>query len=168
MLGFGVKGKAGSHDDEQHESGYALHYMESIEGRWIFTQVIGVMFLGFTFAACSPSPDRIVEPPETPPLSGRTVGYAVISVSYARILNKPENGAVSFGVVSGGTVLKVLERRLVRKNPAGETSRNPGEAGMEAEYWLLTEGSRAGWIPGRQAVIYDTEEKARTASSSGY
>jgi hypothetical protein len=138
--------------------------MKSIMGSGRFAQVSALLFVVFVCFACSPRTDRIVSPPETPPLSPQTIGYAVIGVSYARILSEPEDGAVSLGVASGGTVLKILERRLIRKSQGASSGGKTPES-AEAEYWLLTEGSHTGWIPAGQAFIYESEEKARTAAA---
>jgi hypothetical protein len=141
--------------------------MKSIMGKGRIAQVGALVLTGFMCAVCSPPPDRIAAPPETSPLSHEAVGYAVISVSYARVLSEPEEEAVSLGVVSGGTVVTVLERRLILKNrtPASGGERSGNTPDPEAAYWLLTEGSHKGWIKAGQAFIYESEEKARTAAA---
>jgi hypothetical protein len=141
--------------------------MKSIKGIRRLAQVSVLIFVVLVHTACYPRPDQIARPPETAPLSAQAVGYAVVGISYARILSEPEDGAVSLGVVSGGTVLKVLERRLILKEQdstsGGERSGNTPDP--EAAYWLLTEGSHKGWIKAGQAFIYESEEKARTAAA---
>lgn len=112
-------------------------------------------------AACSPRVSGIPRPPENPPLSGAAIGYAVVSAVYARVLNEPDASAVSLGVVSEGTVLTVMERRLVRPDAGGNAL-----AAASPVYWVLTEGIHAGWIPDDALVIYASKEKALTAAAA--
>ncbi|GHU14599.1 hypothetical protein FACS1894161_5290 [Spirochaetia bacterium] len=110
-------------------------------------------------AACSPQASSIPRLPETLPLSGTALGYAVVSAAYARVLSEPDASAVSLGVVSEGTVLTILERRLVRPDLTGSA-----RSGLPA-YWVLTEGTHAGWLPDDALIIYDSKEKALTAAA---
>jgi hypothetical protein len=101
--------------------------------------------------ACSPSTDQTPLPPATPPLSRSVVGYGVVTDSYTRVLNEPSLDGVALGYVRQGTILRVLEKRLVAKQEA-------------PEYWVLIEGDYQGWLPLEVIAIYDSEGKARTAA----
>jgi hypothetical protein len=87
-----------------------------------------------------------------PPLSRDILGYGVITVSYTRVLDEPSNNGVALGYVRERTILKVLERRLVR-------------GGDNDGYWVLTEGTYQGWLPASVITIYDNQGKAETAAA---
>jgi hypothetical protein len=67
-------------------------------------------------------------------------------------MSEPERDGVSLGYVREKDVLRILERKLVQ---SGETS----------EYWVRVERDYSGWLPEKVIDIYDTEEKAGTASA---
>jgi hypothetical protein len=113
-------------------------------------QVGAVLFLIGFFLGCSPEAE--IDPPVTPLLSRDVLGYGVVSASYTRVLDEPANNGVALGYVRERTILRVLERRLVRN---GESS----------GYWLLTEGTYRGWLPESVIDIYDNEGKAQTAAA---
>ncbi|MDR0598499.1 MAG: hypothetical protein LBG84_00240 [Treponema sp.] len=113
-------------------------------GKRLFPAVFAAILL----SACS-RPE--LSPPSTPLLSRETLGYGVVTASYTRILDEPSLDGVAIGYVRERTILKVLERRLVKE---GE---RPG-------YWILTEGNYRGWLPESVVKIYDNEGKARTAA----
>ena len=97
-------------------------------------------------------PKKEIEPPVTPPLSRPVLGYGVVTVSYTRVFNEPNNNGVSLGFVREKTILTILERRLIKE---GETQ----------QYWILTEGNYKGWVPESVIKLYDTKAKAQTAAS---
>lgn len=79
------------------------------------------------------------------------IGYGVVNVSYTRIMNEPGQDGVSLGYVREKTVLRILERKLI-------------QGGENSEYWVRVERDYSGWLPENVIDIYDTEEKANTAS----
>jgi hypothetical protein len=107
--------------------------------------------LFFVLSACSPGERSISDPPSTPPLSRSVIGYGVVNVSYTRIMKEPSPDGVSLGYVREKTALQIFERRLVQN---GET----------LEYWVRVESGYSGWLPEKVVDIYDTGEKADTAS----
>ncbi|MDR2144499.1 MAG: hypothetical protein LBP29_09035 [Treponema sp.] len=109
------------------------------------------LLLLFLLAACSPHDRNISDPPATPPLSRDLIGYGVVNVSYTRVMKEPNPDSVSLGYVREKTVVRILERRLVRN---GET----------VEYWVRVEQDYSGWLPEKVVDIYDTGEKADTAA----
>jgi hypothetical protein len=119
-----------------------------------YSQDFGVLF--FSAALCvllwSCSPRIEIIPPPDPPLSRTILGYGVVTASYTRILDEPNNKGVALGYVRERTILTILERRLVRE----------GEA---LSYWVLTEGDYRGWLPESVVDLYDSEGKAATAAS---
>jgi hypothetical protein len=98
-----------------------------------------------------------VTPPETPPLSRAVIGYGVINVSYTHVADSSGAAGISLGYLRRGSVVKILERRLVKN--AGNT-----------ESWVLAEEDSAkkiqGWLPASVVDVYDTGGKAKTASES--
>jgi hypothetical protein len=109
------------------------------------------LILFFALSACSPAERSIPDPPLTPPLSRPAIGYGVVNVSYTRIMSEPSPDGVSLGYVREKTVLRILERKLI-------------QSGESREYWVRVERDRSGWLPEAVVNIYDTEEKANTAS----
>ncbi|MDR2181381.1 MAG: hypothetical protein LBN92_01740 [Treponema sp.] len=109
----------------------------------------GALFLALL--SCSGA-EREIIPPETPPFSRAEVGYAVVGVSYTKLLDEPDQRGVTLGYVREKTILKILERRLIRD-------------GEQAAFWVLVEGDYQGWLPESAIRIYDTEERARTAAA---
>jgi hypothetical protein len=109
------------------------------------------LILFFALSACSPAERSIPDPPPTLPLSRPVIGYGVVNVSYTRIMSEPGPDGVSLGYVRERTVLRILERMLVQN---GETP----------EYWVRIERDYSGWLSEKVVDIYDTEEKANTAS----
>jgi hypothetical protein len=98
------------------------------------------------------SPKTAIDPPVMSPLSRDVLGYGVITASYTRVLDEPSNNGVALGYVRERTILKVLERRLIR-------------GGDNAGYWVLTEGNYRGWLPESVIIIYDNQGKAQTAAA---
>ncbi|MDR2313490.1 MAG: hypothetical protein LBE02_03060 [Spirochaetaceae bacterium] len=115
-------------------------------GAVFFPGVLCVLLWG-----CSPRIEII--PPSDPPLSRTVLGYGVVTASYTRILDEPNNKGVALGYVRERTILTVLERRLVRE-------------GESLSYWVLTEGDYWGWLPESVVDLYDSKGKAATAASS--
>jgi hypothetical protein len=110
-----------------------------------------LLLLFFALSACSPAEHSIPDPPPTPPLSRPVIGYGVVNASYTRIMNEPGQGGVSLGYVRERTVFRILERKLI-------------QSGESPEYWVRVERDYSGWLPEKVIDMYDTEEKANTAS----
>ena len=121
------------------------------------SQAYGVIILLFFLAACSGKKEETpVIPPLTSPLSGSFVGYGVVNVSYTRVTAQPEDdaaGAASPGYLRRGSVVRILQRRLVKNQE-------------KLDPWVLVDGSSTGWLRESQVDIYDSEGQARTASES--
>ena len=97
-------------------------------------------------------------PPETRPLAREFIGFGVINVSFAHLLDEPGAGGVSLGYLRQGMVVRILERRRII---------NRGNA----ELWVLVEGNyqspgsiSRGWLQEAIMEIYDSESRANTAS----
>jgi hypothetical protein len=96
------------------------------------------------------------DPPATPPLSRQAIGYGVVNVSYTLVAEEPGEGEVSLGYLRRGSLVKVTERRVLKKQ---ET----------AERWVLAEGivppeQFRGWLKESVVDIYDNEFQAKTAA----
>ncbi|MDR2663608.1 MAG: hypothetical protein LBC31_11490 [Treponema sp.] len=97
------------------------------------------------------SPKLTAVPPAAAPLSREILGYGVVTASYTRVLDEPDAGGVALGYVREKTILRVLERRLIKEGDAFTS-------------WILIDGSYRGWLPESALVIYDNEGKAETAA----
>jgi len=119
----------------------------------VFISALLVLF----FSACSRSAEEVpIMPPATPPLNREYIGFAVVNVSFAHLLNEP--GGISQGYLRRGTVVRILERRIDRVN---------------SESWVLTEGNfrgpgavSRGWLQEAAVDIFDNESRAITASKA--
>jgi hypothetical protein len=89
--------------------------------------------------------------PASPLLSRDLIGYGVIIVSYTHVLDQPRSGALSQGYVRRGSIVRVLERLLVRTNGEGVP-------------WVFIEGDYRGWLEESNIQIYDNESRAKTAA----
>jgi hypothetical protein len=89
--------------------------------------------------------------PASPLLSRDSIGYGVIISSYTHVLDQPQSSAPSQGYVRRGSIVRILERQLVREN-----------GGSIA--WVLVEGDYRGWLEESNIQIYDNESQAKTAA----
>ncbi|GHT73383.1 hypothetical protein FACS1894124_1670 [Spirochaetia bacterium] len=147
------KKEAGT-DDENPNNGYSSHIMRvgSIVGRG---QVL-VLALIWALAVVScdkESRELAIVPPVTPPLSRSVIGYGVISVSYTHVVAEPNQSGLSLGYLRKGSIVEVLQRRLVNRGGSGEA-------------WVFVEGSYRGWLREDVIQVYDNEGRARTAAES--
>jgi len=129
-----------------------------IEGKYPYSQVCWILFALFCMAACDGKKEETpVIPPLTSPLSRSFVGYGVVNVSYTRVTAQPEEdapeGNISGGYLRRGTVVRILQRSLVKSQD-------------RLESWVLVEGAGRGWLKEALVDIYDSEPQARTASES--
>lgn len=138
------------------------HYAGNIQ----LASLWAVLFLFPVFAACDRSRDELpVIPPETHPLARDFIGFGVVNVTFTHVLNAPGSQGVSEGYLRRGTVVRINERRQIS---------NRGRL----ESWVLAEGnyretaagtgapSSRGWLEEAALEIYDSEERANTASKS--
>jgi hypothetical protein len=100
--------------------------------------------------ACSKKEEAPVIPPATSPLSRAYIGYGVVNVSYTYMTENPAEEGVSPGYLRRGSVVRILERKMVRH-------------GDKNEAWVLAEG---GWLRENTVDIYENELQARTAAGS--
>ena len=110
-------------------------------------------------ASCRRGSEELpVVPPATHPLSREYIGFGVINVSFAHLLEESSSTAVSLGYLRRGTVVRIIERRVTVSRGGEET-------------WVFVEGNYQGpgsvsngWLPETALVIYDSESRANTAS----
>jgi hypothetical protein len=120
---------------------------------------VTALFLVLSCLSCGiGSQDRganepVIVPPPTPPLSRPLIGYGVISASYTHVVVEPNQAGLSLGYLRKGSIVEVLDRRLV--NNGGVT-----------ESWVFVGGTYQGWLPENVIQVYDNMAKARTASES--
>ena len=118
-----------------------------------YRQVCLFLLLGLILAACRGRELAPVIPPPTSPLVQAQIGFGVINVSFTRIHSEPDENSVSLGYLRQGTVVKIIERRLIQ---------NRGRI----ESWLLVEEVFTGWLREPLIDVYDNERQARTAANA--
>jgi hypothetical protein len=81
------------------------------------------------------------------------VAYALVRTAYVNVLDIPETTGVSIAYFRQGTILRVLERRMINHKD-GSVS------------WVLVQegNSQKGWVLESGLQVYDTEEQAKTAA----
>jgi hypothetical protein len=89
-------------------------------------------------------------------LSRPVIGYGVIVSSYINLSNMPAAVGFSQGYMRRGSIVKVLERRLINRG----TENSPSIP----ESWVFVEGGYQGWLYEEEVEIYEYEEQAKTAS----
>ncbi|MDR2111457.1 MAG: hypothetical protein LBP32_09150 [Spirochaetaceae bacterium] len=105
------------------------------------------------FSACGRGSEELpVRPPSTSPLSRSGIGYGVINISYIQVRDEPNRGGVSLGYLRKGSVVPVLERRMVLSE------------GGNAESWVLIGGAYRGWLLEEMTRIFESEAQAATAA----
>jgi len=95
-------------------------------------------------------PEDTIYPPATHPLSRSVLGFVVITDSYTQLLDRLGSEGVSLGVLRRGTILPVLERRLMQ-----------GES--KTESWIFVAAEEKGWIREASGQVFQTETQAKTA-----
>jgi hypothetical protein len=144
-------------DDETNKTRYIFHTMRVGLSRY-YRQALFLLVL-LSSGGCGKNNGEIpLVPPSTPPLSRQAIGYGVVNVSYTLVVEQPGEGEVSLGYLRRGSLVKVIERRVLIKQ---ET----------AERWVLAEGivppaQFRGWLKESVVDIYGNEFQAKTAAES--
>jgi len=148
------------------------------------------IFILCLFACVPKMDDNSLAPAETPVLSRPVIGYGLVNVSFAHLLDEPVEAGVSLGLIRKGNIVELLERRSIAAPPANPASAisaqqisgsggrpQPSGAGRQAErvrFWVrvraFSEGDiqdaapeSSGWLPAASLDIYDSLAKVRTA-----
>jgi hypothetical protein len=122
--------------------------------KYILRQVCFAAYICLTLSACNlKKEEKTVSPPLTFPLSQTYIGYGVVNVSYTRLNANIEESGSSSGYLRQGSVVRIIERRLVKTE--GKT-----------EAWVLVEGTAKGWLKESLIDIYSNESQAVTAAKS--
>ena len=115
--------------------------------------ICALILLAFT--SCNGKKDDVkVVPPVTSPLSGNYIGFGVIVTSYTHVSREPEENSTSIGYLRRGSVVPIIERRIITRN-TGRTS--------VAQSWVLIEEPK-GWLKEEVMDIYNNESRAITAA----
>jgi len=127
--------------------------------KYIIRQVCFAAYVCLSLTACFlKKEEKPVSLPLTFPLSQSYIGYGVINVSYTRLSSDIEESGASAGYLRQGSVIRIIERRLVKNEGKTET-------------WVLVVGTAAqasvkGWLKESLIDIYSNENQAITASKS--
>jgi len=112
------------------------------------------------FSCNRSSEEQPVLPPATHPLAREYIGYGVVNVSFANLLNENDPKAVSQGYIRRGTILRIVERAHTNNNG-------------KVESWVLGESNyqasgavSSGWLQESALLIFDNESQAVTASKT--
>ena len=117
-------------------------------------QVLILLILLTVLTACNARrTESPIVPPLTSPLSQVYIGYGVVNTSFTRVNSDPDENSTSQGYLRQGTVIKILERRLVRDSEGTES-------------WILAEENVKGWLRESLVDVYDNEPQAQTAAST--
>ncbi|GHT82871.1 hypothetical protein FACS1894137_02640 [Spirochaetia bacterium] len=102
--------------------------------------------------ACSRASGELpLTPPASPPLSRSVIGYGVINSSFTQVQNEPAPGSVSLGYLRRGSVVEILERKMMSLRGVSES-------------WIRVQSSYRGWIREEGVQIYTSKAQAMTAS----
>jgi len=116
--------------------------------------VLGQLLLLLSLCSCTvKKEDSAVIPPVTSPFSKEYIGFGVITESFTHVLSDPSEDSSSTGYLRRGSLVRILRRQTVKKNEAFTS-------------WVLIEGNQHGWLKEDVMDIYDSENKAKTASES--
>jgi hypothetical protein len=129
----------------------------------IFAVTLTMVFFA---ASCKPKLSfETLQPPETPLFVKEGVGYGVVNVSFAHVLEKPNPVSASTGLIRKGSIVTVIERRAVpsAEDPAIRLWAFVEARGKEGD----PSGSKpvAGWLSGESLDLYENLAKAETASA---
>jgi len=112
---------------------------------------ISILLLSLMISSCFLSPpDKQLSPPATFPLSRTLLGYVLITDSYTQLLDRRGNDGGALGVLRKGTILPVIERRIM----SGDE---------KTEIWLYVAAEEKGWIRESSGQLFQTETQAKTA-----
>jgi hypothetical protein len=131
--------------------------------RLLATVLVAVFFL----ASCRAKPsDDALLPPETPLFVKEGIGYGVVNVSFAHVLERPPPASSeAAGLIRKGSIVTVVERRSV-----------PAAGDSAARLWVFIEARSkerepsggkpvSGWLPGESLDFYENLPRAETAAA---
>jgi hypothetical protein len=133
----------------------------------MFRVFIAALTLGALAASCREKPaDETLSPPETPLFLKEGIGYGVVTVSFANVLEEPRPAAVSTGLIRRGSVVVAVECRAL---PLEENSNGAARLWVFVETRPEEDNSAetrpvAGWLPEDHVDFYASLPKAETAS----
>jgi hypothetical protein len=116
-----------------------------------FTAAVLLMIV---LAGCGEG-DRVdqVELPTTPVLSLRA-GWAVVSATYARVLESPDPESSIVGHLRRGVVLEIVSK-----------SNYTERVGEATDFWYQVRSENfSGWVFGSAVELYNSRERARNAA----
>ena len=111
---------------------------------------------------CSRNPEEIpVIPPPTNPLIREFIGYGVVSVPFIHVVDEPHQDGASLGYLRKGSLVKIIERRILRNRGNPETW-----VLVDVQYSGVPDGKIRGWLGGNSISVFDNEVQALTAAEA--
>jgi len=120
-------------------------------GQLSFLAIFIPLFVFFLFSCDTKKEEIQVVPPITSPLSGEFIGFGVITESFTHVTADPSQESPSIGYLRRGSRVRIIRRQII-KTQDGFIS------------WVLTDGQQQGWLKEDVMDIYNSENKAITAS----
>jgi len=117
---------------------------------------VTLMFLLLSLAGCSER-ERVdrVDLPTTPVLSFRA-GWAVIDVTYARVLTSPDPNSEIVGHLRRGVVLEIVSK-----------SNYTEQVDESVDFWYQVRSEEfSGWVFGSGLELYNSRERAENAAEA--
>ena len=125
--------------------------MKQSPGQLSFLAIFIPLFVFFLFSCDTKKEEIQVVPPITSPLSGEFIGFGVITESFTHVTADPSQESPSIGYLRRGSRVRIIRRQII-KTQDGFIS------------WVLTDGQQQGWLKEDVMDIYNSENKAITAS----
>jgi hypothetical protein len=118
-----------------------------------FSQLLAIFGI-MALCACGAKKEEIpVIPPLTSPLSRDYIGFGVVTSSFTHLTAEPSQDSRDIGYLRRGSLVKIIRRQTI-KTEGGFTS------------WVFTDGNQQGWLREDVMEIYESEDRAKTASET--
>ena len=116
-----------------------------------------IALLACLFVSCGLIPDRKVDLPATPILSGGS-GWAIVTSSYVRLKKAPGAASEDLGALRDHSLVEIIGREFDPKDASlWYEVRSGGEAGSSKDPTI------EGWVPESSLDIYSAKEQAERA-----
>ena len=118
-----------------------------------------LLLIPLFFLSCNRNSDaKQMIPPPTNPLIREFIGYGVVNISFAHVIDEPNQDGRSLANLRRGSMVKIIERQVQRNRGIPET-------------WVLvdaqvSEESIHGWLRESSINVFNNEVQALTAAGA--